>query len=190
MRVFACTAFAGALLLAGPASAEDAGRRGGFLVNLDLDYGGDDLAVVSFEDGDSQNVKAGQGFGIGLGGWFRPVEEVPLEVQAALGYKFVTTAASNADIGVSRTTVQLNAVYRLANDWYLGAGLMHHMSPELDGDGFFEDIQFDDATGFSAEVGWKWIGLHFTSIDYSADGYEDADAGYVGLRFTWRAGGD
>lgn len=185
---------AGAALLAAslgllaPAHAADSDRRGGFLVNLDLDYGGDDLATVSFEDGESQNVKAGQGFGIAIGGWFRPVEETPLEVQAALGYKFVTTAASNADIGVTRTTLQLNAVYRLANNWYFGAGLMRHMGPELDGDGFFEDIEFDDATGFSAEVGWKWIGLHFASIDYSAEGYEDADAGYVGLRFTWRAG--
>jgi hypothetical protein len=62
------------------------------------------------------------------------------------------------------------------------------MSPELDGDGFFEDIEFDDATGFSVEVGWKWIGLHVTQLDYSSEFYEDADAGHVGLRFTWRPG--
>lgn len=189
MKRHLCAALAAAALGASAvASAEDTGRRGGFLLNLDLDYGGDDLAVVAFEDGDSQNVKAGQGFGIGLGGWFRPVEEMPLEIQAALGYKFVTTAASNADIGVTRTTLQVNAVYRFANDWYLGGGLLHHMGPTLDGDGFFEDIDFDDATGFSAEVGWKWIGLHVTRLDYSADGYEDADAGFIGLRFTWRQG--
>jgi hypothetical protein len=187
MRIRICAALLAACsLMAANAQAADAEKRGGFLFNLDLDYGGDDLVTVSFEDGDSQNVKAGQGIGFGLGGWFRPIEDSPFELQAALGYKYVTTAADNADINVSRTTLQLNAVYRFANDWYLSGGLIHHMGPELNGDGFFEDIEFDDATGFGAEVGWKWIGLHVTTLDYSADGYEDADAGYVGVRFTWR----
>jgi hypothetical protein len=187
MKHFVCAA----LVAAGLCSMSTAGageRRGGFLVNFDLDYGGDDLATVSFTDGDSQNVKAGQGVSFGLGGWFRPMADVPLELQGALGYKYLTTAATNADIKVTRTTLQLNAVYRFANHWYLGGGLMRHMSPELDGDGFFEDIEFDDATGFSVEVGWKWIGLHVTQLDYSSEFYEDADAGHVGLRFTWRPG--
>jgi hypothetical protein len=179
---------AAALVVAAPTLAQDAGKRGGLLVNLDLDFGGDDLVTVSFEDGDSQDVKAGQGIGFGIGGWFRPIEDVPLEVQGALGYKYVTTAATNADIKVTRATMQLNAVYRFANDWYVSGGLIRHMSSELDGDGFFDDIEFDDATGFSAEVGWKWIGFHVAQLDYSSDEYVDADAGYVGLRFTWRPG--
>ncbi len=176
-----------ALGLASAAHGADS-KRGGFLMNLDLEYGGDDLVTLSFEDGDSQDIKAGQGIAFALGGWFRPSDSVPLEIQGALGYKFVTTAADNADIKITRTTLQLNAVYRFQNDWYVGAGLVRHMSPELDGDGWFEDIEFDDATGFTAEVGWKWIGLHLTSMDYSADGFEDADAGNIGLRFTWRPG--
>lgn len=179
---------AASLCLALPAQAEDAGKRGGFLVNLDLDFGGDDLVTINFEDGDSQDVKAGQGVAFGLGGWFRPVADTPFELQAALGYKYLTTAASNADIKLTRTTLQLNAVYRFENAWYLSGGLVRHMSPELDGDGFFEDIEFDDATGFSAEVGWKWIGLHYTALDYSSQFYEDADAGHIGIRFTWRQG--
>jgi hypothetical protein len=155
---------------------------------MDLDYGGDDLVTLSFEDGDTQNVKAGQGFAVALGGWYRPAENLPIELQAALGYKVVFTAASNADIKVTRTTLQLNGLYRFTNGWYCGAGLVRHMGPKLDGDGWFEDIEFDDATGFTVELGWKWVGLHFTRMDYSADGFEDADAGNVGVRFTWRPG--
>jgi hypothetical protein len=177
-----------ALAMIGPAAAQESGRRGGFLANLDLEFGGDDLVTISFEDGDTQDVKAGQGIGIGVGGWFRPMRSAPLEVQAIVGFKYVTTAASNADIKVTRTTLNLNGVYRFANNWYVGAGLIHHMGPELDGDGFFEDIEFDDATGFNVEVGWKWIGLRFAKLEYSADGYEDADAGSIGVRFTWRPG--
>jgi hypothetical protein len=171
-----------------PVSAQDLGKRGGLLLNLDLDFGGDDLAIVSFDDGDTQDVKAGQGIHFGVGGWVRPIEDVPFELQGFLGYKYVTTAATNADIKVTRTTLSLNAVYRFPNGWYVGGGLLRHMNPKLDGDGFFEDIDFDYATGFNAEVGWKWIALHFTDLDYSSDGFQDANAGGIGLRFTWRPG--
>jgi hypothetical protein len=170
------------------AQAADTQKRGGFLAQLDLDFGGDDIAILSFEDGDTQNVKAGQGLGVGIGGWFRPVASVPFELQGILGYKVVFTAASNADIKMTRTTLQLNGVYRFANDWYLGAGFVQHMSPQLDGDGFFEDIDFDNANGFNAEVGWKWVALHYTKIEYSSDGFEDADGSNVGIRFTYRFG--
>ena len=170
------------------AQAAEPGKRGGFLAQLDLDFGGDDIATLSFIDGDTQNVKAGQGVGIGIGGWFRPVASVPFELQGILGYKVVFTAADNADIKVTRSTLQLNGIYRFTNDWYVGAGYVQHMSPELDGDGFFEDVEFDDANGFNAEVGWRWIGLHYTKIEYSTPGYEDADASNVGIRFTYRFG--
>ena len=110
-----------------------------------------------FTDGDSQDVKAGQGLGFGIGGWFRPAASVPFELQALIGYKVVFTAAENADIKMTRSTLQLNGVYRFVNDWYVGAGYVQHMSPELDGDGFFEDFEFDNASGFNAEVGWKWV---------------------------------
>ena len=100
----------------------------------------------------------------------------------------MTTAADNADIKLTRTTLNLNGVYRFDNNWYVSGGLVHHLGPKLDGDGFFEDIKFDDATGFNAEVGWKWIGLRLAVLEYSADGYEDASAGSIGVRFTWRPG--
>jgi len=177
---------AASMLAAGPAQAADPAKRGGFLAQLDFDFGGDDLATLSFEDGETQDIEAGQGVAFGVGGYFRPVASVPFELQGILGYKVVFNASENADIKVTRTTLQLNGIYRFANDWYLGAGFVQHMSPELDGDGFFEDLEFDDASGFNAEVGWKWIGLHYTRIEYSSLGYEDADASNVGIRFTYR----
>jgi hypothetical protein len=174
--------------LAQAADAEPAAKRGGFLAQMDLDYGGDNLATLSFTDGESQHVKAGQGLGFGIGGFFRPVESVPFELQGILGYKVVFTAADNADIKMTRTTLQFNGIYRFPNNWYVGAGYVQHMSPELDGDGFFEDLEFDYASGFNAEIGWKWIGLHYTKMDYSMDGYEDADASNIGVRFTYHFG--
>ncbi len=191
MRSNLCRAIAGLLVgvaVGGIAQAAEAGKRGGLLLNMDLDFGGDDIATVAFVGGGSQDVKAGRGLGVSAGGWFRPMASSPFEIQGMLGYKYVTTAAQNADIKVTRVTLGLNGIYRFSNGWYVGAGLLRHMSPRLDGDGFFEDIKFDDATGFNAEAGWKWVALRVARLEYSADGYPDADAGSIGVRFTWRPG--
>lgn len=184
--VFAALALGGQAVYA--QRAADSGARGGFLVQTDLEFGGDTIATVAFEDGDTQNVRAGQGISLGLGGYLRPSATIPIEISASIGYKYVTTAADNADINVSRTTFKLNATYWFQNDWFVTAGLTHHMSPELDGDGFFEDIRFDDATGFSAEAGWRWIALRYTNIEYSHPAFEDIDASSIGLSFTYRFG--
>lgn len=168
--------------------ANDLGKRGGMLVQMDADFGGDDLATVFFDDNTSQDVKAGQGIAISVGGYFRPIETSPFEIQASVGYKYVTTKANNADIHVSRTLLQLEGIYRWPNGFYLGAGLMEHLSPKVNGDGFFEDINFDNALGFNGEIGWRWISLHYVKMEYSNDLIEDIDASHVGLRFTWRVG--
>src|SRR5688572_3789445 len=116
---------------------------GGFLAQMDMEFGGDKILTVDFEDGDSQDIRAGQGLALDVGGWFRPSENVPFEIAGTVGYKFVMTAAENADINLSRTVVKLNATYWFRNTWFATAGLTHHVSPKLDGDGFFEDITFE-----------------------------------------------
>src|SRR5690348_7952128 len=45
------------------------GARGGFLVQTDLEFGGDTVATVAFQNGDTQNVHAGQGISLGIGGY-------------------------------------------------------------------------------------------------------------------------
>ncbi len=70
----------------------------------------------------------------------------------------------------------------------LGGGLVQNLNPTVDGDGFFEDIDFDDATGYNLEIGWRWITLHYTDMTYESDLYEDVDASHFGVRFTYRYG--
>ena len=188
-RLIMSLAAAAALFAASGARAENPHPHGGLLAQTDIEFGGDSVATVAFDDGDTQNVHAGQGLSLGLGGYFRPNPEGPFEIDAVLGFKYVTTAASNADINISRMVFKLNGMWRFDPGWFVGAGLTHHMSPELDGDGFFEDVPFDDATGFSAEVGWRWIALRYTKIEYSNEFIEDVDASSIGLSFTWRFGG-
>jgi hypothetical protein len=179
---------AGVAEAAGYGDSGRLGPRGGFLAQMDLDWGGDDVATVYFEDDSSQDVRAGQGIGLSAGGYFRPVESSPFEIDASIGYKFVTTKADNANIHLSRTLLQLEGLYRWPNGFTLGAGVITHLSPTLHGGDFIGDIDFDDATGFNAEIGWRWITLHYARLTYKSQFFEDVDASHVGIRFTYRFG--
>ena len=53
------------------------------------------------------------------------------------GEKYATTQASNADVHLSRTLLQLEGLYRWPNGFFMGAGLMHHMSPTIHRRWFF-----------------------------------------------------
>ena len=157
---------------------------------LDLEFGGDTVATVAFDDGDTQNVHAGQGLSLGIGGYFRPIRNRTLRDRCA-------DRIQVRDHGGQQRRHQHLAhgaqaewhVYWFEQGWFVTAGITHHLSPELDGDGFFEDVPFDDATGFSAEVGWRWIALRYTNIEYTNDFIEDVDASSLGLSFSWRFGG-
>jgi hypothetical protein len=185
----------GALTLAAHARAGgrqgDLGPRGGFLAQVDADFGGDKVATVFFEDDSDQSITAGQGLAISAGGYFRPVAHSRFEVEASVGYKYATSKASNADVHVSRTLLQLEGLYRWPNGFFMGAGLMQHINPTIHGDGFFDDVEFDDASGLNLELGWRWISLHYVAMSYStrSDLFDGTvDASHVGIRFTYRFG--
>lgn len=182
---FACVVLGG---LAQPALAADApsGAKFGFLVEGDIEYGGDDILTVSFTNGSSQDIKLGQGATLAVGGYFKPNASSPFSVRGTVGYKFVTTAASNADIGIDRIVYELVGNYEWPSGFRVGAGLTQHTGIKLDGDGFGPNVEFDDATGVTAEFGWKWISLSYTAIDYKDEFGGKWDAGSVGLALAWR----
>jgi len=155
----------------------------GFVFEADLEYGGDDLATISFIDGSSQDIMAGQGLTLALGGHYRAVGS-PLSLRGTVGYKYVTTKATNADISVGRTVIEVVGNYLWPTDWWVGAGVTHHSSIKFDADGFGSDVSFDDATGPTVEVGWRWIALSYTQLEYQDRFGNDWDASSVGLTLT------
>lgn len=159
--------------------------RGGFLLQVDADFGGEKLVTVEYENF-SQDIRAGQGLALSVGGWFRPVESSAFEIQASVGYKYETTFDEDADVDFSRTLFQLEGLYRWPNGFYMGAGYVRHIGPKLSIDG--DSFEFDDADGFNVEAGWRWIGLHYNHMRYPIPPFADINADAVGLRFTWRPG--
>jgi hypothetical protein len=158
----------------------------GFLVEGDLEYGGDDIVTVDFEDGSSQDIKAGQGGTVAVGGYFKPEADSPFSVRATVGYKFVMSAAKNADIGIDRMVYEIVGDYAWPSGWRVGAGITQHTNIKFDADGFGQNVEFDDATGVTAEFGWRWITLSYTAIDYKDEFGGKWDAGSLGLALAWR----
>ena len=171
------------LAVSGMAHAEKDNEGLGFAIEADLEYGGDDLATLEFTDGSSQDIKAGQGVTIALGGHYRAAES-PFSVRGTVGYKYVTTKASNADISVGRTVIEFVGNYLWDNGWWVGGGITHHSSIKFDADGYARNVNFDDATGPTLEVGWRWIALTYTDLDYKDPNGGKWDASSVGLKLT------
>jgi hypothetical protein len=177
MRWLCVTCAPFALLLANVCSAEDRGLH--FLFEGDLEYGGDRVATVSFTDGSSQDVRAGQGVSLAMGAHYRG--DSPFSVRGTVGYKYVTTAASNADISMSRVVFEVLGNYAWSNGWWTGAGITHHTNVKFKGDGFGPDIDFDDATGPTVELGWRWFALSYTNLKYKGEFGGEVDASSLGL---------
>lgn len=162
---------------------EDAAGHFGFMVQGDLEYGGDNLVTLTFTNGSTQKIKAGQGATLSLGGHYRPAVS-HWDFSATIGYKFVSNASSNSDLNVSRMVYKVLGEYRFDNDWWLAAGPVMHSGAKLDGDGFVPDVKFKSATGALIGVGWKWVGLTYTTIKYKGPFPGSADASSIGVSLT------
>lgn len=174
------------LLLAFPAVlAAQNGPIASLVLEGGIEFGGDEVAEVTFTDGGTQKMYAGQGGSIAFGLLLRPRQDSPLDVRATLGYKFVTTEGDNASITLTRVPLELIATYRVAPDWTIGGGVARHTSVKFNGDGFAPDFSFDDATGTTFEVAWRGVALSYTAMNYTDDLGNDYNAGAIGLSYRF-----
>lgn len=205
-KTLAASIACGAALLAATASAQDmpppaavAGSSKphfGFIVQGTLEYGGDELARLYYyrdygyrhdrDCCDEQKIRAGSGGSLSAGVHFKPSEYSPWDLRLTGGYKYVGSYADNADVYVDRIIAEAVADYRFYKGFFAGAGVIEHFNPKLHGDGYVPDIDFNAATGFTAEAGWRWVALTYRYINYRADGYDGhADASSLGVLFKY-----
>jgi hypothetical protein len=186
---------AAASIASGPASAEDEAAaksraRGGVALQLDVASGGDDFTRSNIDPPYTTESTPGEGVTLSLGGFYRPSETRPWELQAFIGYKggwIVPVRGGGYEGNFSRWVFQLLADYRHEDKWYFGGGLVFHGNPKYeDTDPGIADVQFDNAVGAVIEGGWSWLGVQCTYIEYQAPGHGSLDASNCGVRFTWR----
>jgi hypothetical protein len=195
------------LALAATAQADEGGRRFGLLVEADLELGGDDLATVTFPDGDTQDVTTGDGLTLAFGGYVRPFAASPFSVRATAGYKFAAPTENDCDCGcgcdfdsdfdsdfdpgveIERWVFETVANYTWSSGFWIGAGVTHHAGIEFQGSSFAPSLEFDDATGPTVEVGWKWIALSYTDLEYTDNLGSKWDSESYGLTFNVKLDG-
>lgn len=167
---------------AGTAPPVETGWGGVF--ELGAEFGGDHAAYLYFSDDSDQTIDTGDGVTVAGGLHYRTPSN--WDFRGTLGYKYVTTKADNADIYIGRFVTEVVADYFFAGKWHLGAGLSYHSGTQLHGDGYLDNVKFDSALGTTVEIGWSFIALTYTFMDYQDEYGYDYDASNAGVTLIGR----
>ncbi len=163
------------LLLLALASSFRSMAAGAF-VEAGAHLGGDTLVEVSFTDGSTESLKAGQLISLAVG-WHTELSET-LSSRISLGYKFDSITAQNGDIEFTRVPLELLLLTQNGS-WLVGGGVTYHMSPKFTADaatiGLLGTAKLDDALGFVLAADYNthgifdrewYIGARITVVDY------------------------
>jgi hypothetical protein len=164
----------------------------GLALGVDANAGADTLATLQFSDGSTQDIKAGNGLLLAVGGGLILLEQQRHRIEAGLdvGVKFSTMQpAQNADLSFVRVPVELLVFYR--NDdahFRVGGGGAYYLYSSLSGSGAASNLQLDFKPGLAGVVqadflwGRGYVGLRYTHLDYTVSGSTaTAAANSVGL---------
>ena len=167
------------------AQSENTSRSFRALIDFTAEFGGDPVAEVLFTSGDDQDVRAGQGLSVGVGGEYTVPSVKQLKFRAWISYKYLTTQADNADITLTRVPINFTANWMFTDDIRLGAGLAMQTGIKFKAGGLGDDIDFDNASGPMVELAWRWIGLRYTLMDYEDGAGETYNANALGVTLNF-----
>ena len=154
------------------------------LINGALELGGDAVATVGFTNGDTQKVNAGQGISVGVGGELSMLKNEQFRLRGSIGIKYVTTAAENAHIRLTRIPMILTANWVIEDDWRIGAGIVSHQAIRFNAGGLGGDFSLSSPAGPVIEVAYKGIGLSYTILTYEDEFGDTYGASAIGLTFS------
>ena len=159
----------------------------GLQLGFGLAFGGDRLATITYTNGRTEDMNAGDGASASLGGTFTPIwiaGSVGLGMGGSLGLKYASIGASDGGISFMRYPLDLwiQSLFRLSDTWYLkvAGGAHKDYGAHISGSGLAESIQADlqSPFGWMAEVGpywlssWHWalsISARLTSVRYTTE---------------------
>lgn len=159
---------------------------------LGLSFGGDTLADLTFEDGSSEKLTAGDSVFFGGSVINKLDTNTQLPVYTEIGLSYMTKSIDAENGSLSFTRIPLDFFINTKKDQLaFGAGITYHLSPEIEGDGILAGkAKYDNALGGTLKVsytqslnhgkGITW-GLRYTSITYSGDGLFDQDGSNFAL---------
>lgn len=155
-----------------------------FLVGIAAELGGETIAVTHFTNGQTQSMPAGQGISIALGGQYQILKAEKLLLRGTIGYKYITTMATDANISLSRLPLVFSVNYMAVKKLRLSAGLTNHQIIRFNADGYGEDAKFKSAAGPIFEVAYHGIGLTYTAMTYKDSQNSRYSANSIGLSLS------
>jgi hypothetical protein len=146
-----------------------------------LELGGDQVAQVYFTNGEDQSVNAGQGGSILLGLEYGFNKYFSL--RSVIGYKYVTTAATNANITLTRFPMRLSGVVHFTPKWWASLGYATQQRIVFKGDGIIDNFNLSTSGGAHVELGYNNIFLNYTGMKYKDNLNGTYDASCFGVGF-------
>ena len=161
--------------------SQDSNQKLAFSLGGGIEFGGDKIAEVYFTNGADQSVNAGQG-----GSLFAALDYAvskSFRIRTTAGYKYVTTAANNANIRLTRFPIQLSGIVNLDKKWWLSAGFATQQGIRFKGDGFLDDLNLTTKGGATFGLGYNSIFLSYTGMKYKDNLQYEYNASSFGLGF-------
>ena len=150
-----------------------------------LEMGGEEIAEVEFENGDTQTVRSGQGGSMAFGAEAQIPNIDFLMFQATAGIKYVTNQAENANIRLTRFPLEFMAHFAIIPDLSIGGGLSYHTDINLKGENLVEQKKFDNAAGPVLEAAYKGFGLRYSNLNYTDQYGDKYDASALGFYYKF-----
>ena len=161
--------------------SQDTNQKLSFSLGAGIEFGGDKIAEVYFTNGADQSVNAGQG-----GSLFAALDYAvskSFRIRTTAGYKYVTTAANNANIRLTRFPIQLSGIVNLDKKWWLSAGFATQQGIRFKGDGFLDDLNLTTKGGATFGLGYNTVFLSYTGMKYKDNLQYEYNASSFGLGF-------
>ena len=137
-------------------------------VDAGVGGGGDKLVVVTYSDGGTKTIYAGDGFYADMGVQHNFADSA-WSLKATAGFDDAAAAGSNATVSFNRYPLDLLAIYSAGRS-HIGFGLTEHLSPRLDNDGLQPNVDYDNATGVVLQYQYWLFGARLTGINYKVSG--------------------
>lgn len=137
-------------------------------VDSGIGGGGDKLVTVTYTNGDTRTLYAGDGLYADLGVQHNFADS-DWSLKASVGFDYTAASGSNATVSFNRYPLDLLAIYSIGRS-HIGFGLTEHLSPRLDLDGLGPNTDFDAAAGVVLQYQYWLFGVRLTGISYKASG--------------------
>ena len=171
------------LILISSAKAQNPQKPVNFVIGGALEFGGANIAMVSFVDGSKQYIKAGQGGTINAGIKWNPTPESKWFFRGIVGFKYLTTKATNANIMLTRIPLRVSANYQFAKNIWGGVGIASHQAINFNAGGIGKNASFTGNVAPTFEFGYREFSLIYTPMTYKDANNASYDASAIVIAF-------